>query len=177
MRKTPASVIPISLGQRRKAHSFRGAENLRRQSARPVRALVVDPEAADRRRICRVGRQAAGVASQWFEASDPASAVQLLESSEVDFVVADSQMLGDSLDWLKPGNAAAGRAPLVVVLTEDEEPQRIQQMLDAGAECLLSKRLPQSILESELRQLVAQSARRLDHPGHPPITFPKGIHS
>jgi DNA-binding NarL/FixJ family response regulator len=149
--------------------------------------LVVDRAAADRRRICEAGRQA-GIQSQWIEAADSTTAARMMESREIDFVVADSLILGDSLAWLRRGMAATShpanalfrrnvRGPVVVILSDDQQPLRIQQMLDAGADCLLSKRLPQSLLESELRELVAQSAKRLADPVQSPITFPNGSHS
>jgi DNA-binding NarL/FixJ family response regulator len=136
--------------------------------------LVVDRAAAGRRRICEAGRQA-GIQSQWIEAPDPTAAAQMMASSEIDFVVADALILGDSLDWLR---AAAGqRGPLVVILGDDQQPLRIQQLLDAGADWLLSRRLPQSILESELRELVALTAKRLADPVQRFVAFPNGSRS
>lgn len=175
MKKASETVIPMPLGRLRKAPvRHAGAGAFRRLSARPVRALVVDAAAAGRRRICRLGRQAADVRVQWMEAADTATAARMLAAAEIDFVVADSPFLQDGLDWLKPAGNATRLTPVLVILNEDEEPQQIQQMLDAGAECLISRRLPQSMLESELRGLVARSAAKLRNPGCLPIPFPRG---
>lgn len=85
----------------------------------------------------------------------------MLAISEFDLVVTDSQSIPHSLHGWTDTAVGNGRpAPLVVVLSEDNEPQGIQQMLDAGAECCLHKHLPQRILESELGRLVAQTRRK-----------------
>jgi DNA-binding NarL/FixJ family response regulator len=165
----------MPVGRLRKAPArFADAGAFRRLPARPIHALVVDPGASDRRRICRLGRQAADVQSKWIEAADAAAAARVVEAAEIDFVIAASQILSGGLDWLKAGGGASRPAPFVVILSEGDEPQQIQQLLDSGADCLLSRRLPQSLLEDELRGLVARSAARLGNPGCPPIPFPKG---
>lgn len=101
----------------------------------------------------------------------------MMLSGEIDFVVADSLLVDESLDWFKGGSAAGRRGPLVVILSDDQQPLRIQQMLDAGADCLLSRRLPQSILKSELRELVALSAKKLANPVQRFVAFPNGSRS
>jgi DNA-binding NarL/FixJ family response regulator len=99
----------------------------------------------------------------------------MLASGEIDFVVADSLLVEENLDWLR--DAASRRGPLVVILGDEQQPLRIQQLLDAGADCLLSRRLPQSILESELRELVALTAKRLADPVQRFVAFPNGSRS
>jgi DNA-binding NarL/FixJ family response regulator len=123
--------------------------------------LVVDQAAGGRKRVCSAGRRASAE-SQWIECADAETASRQLAFSEIDLVVADSQSFRHSLQgWTDGATARSGRpAPLVVVLSDDE-PRGIQQLLDAGAACCLPKRLPQRILENELRQLVAQTRRKV----------------
>jgi len=138
-----------------------GDEASRRSSSRPIRVLVVDQGATARRRVCLAGRRAAGQ-SQWFEAADADAASRTLAFSAIDLVLADFHTIRHNLHRLTQGAAAdpCEPAPLVVVISEDNEPQGIQQMLDAGAECCLPKHLPQRILESELCRIVAQTRRK-----------------
>jgi DNA-binding NarL/FixJ family response regulator len=145
-----------------------GEEACRPSASRPIAALVIDPSADARERLCRAGRQAAGDNCRWFEAADAEAARRTLASTEIQLVLADA-------GGFRPGFPAAAAGvhpvvgyrteprrtePLLVVLSTDDEPQGIQQMLDAGAECCLPKYLPQPILESELRRLVGQARRK-----------------
>jgi DNA-binding NarL/FixJ family response regulator len=104
--------------------------------------------------VCRAGERAAGGGSKWLGAPDAVTAARLLASSPIDIVVADSHSVRSDLQGLTGG--AGGSASWIVVLTEGDAPERIQQMLDAGADCCLPKRLPQPILEGELRRLVIE---------------------
>ena len=158
MKRTPAVVIPIPLDRLRKPHARQpGEETSRRAPAHPIAVLVVDQAAGGRKRVCSAGRRASAE-SQWIECADAETASRQLAFSEIDLVVADSQSFRHSLQgWTDGATARSGRpAPLVVVLSDDE-PQGIQQLLDAGAECCLPKRLPQRLLETELCRLVAQT--------------------
>jgi AmiR/NasT family two-component response regulator len=128
---------------------------------RPIAVLVVDRAAVGRERVCRAGRQAAA-GSQWIEAADVETASRLLSCSEIDLVVADSHSIRNSLrPWTDGAAAADGRPAPPIVVLGDEAPEGMQWLLDAGAECCLPKRLPQRILERELRQLVAQIRRKV----------------
>lgn len=99
----------------------------------------------------------------------------MLDSIEFDLVVAHAEAACDGLEWAKPSKPAAGwPTPVIAIVTGDEEPGRIQQMLDAGAELLLSTHLPEPILKRELYALAAQSSRRFEDRGAPPIAFPEG---
>lgn len=161
LKRTPAAVIPIPLDRLRKSYARQqGGGTSRRGPLRPIAVLVVDRAAVGRERVCRAGRQTAG--SQWIEAADVETASRLLMRSEIDLVVADCYSIRYSLrPWTDGAAAAGGRpAPPVVVLS-DEAPEGMQWLLDAGAECCLPKRLPQRILERELRQLVAQIRRKV----------------
>jgi DNA-binding NarL/FixJ family response regulator len=116
--------------------------------------LVVGRSSIERRRICLAGRGAAAGPCEWIEAASAEAAAGMLADSEFEIVVGSR----DNLPWQAMG--AGNRSPLVVAISEDNEPQAIQQMLDAGAECCLPKQVPQRILESELRRLVAQTRLR-----------------
>ena len=127
-----------------------------------IAALVIDPAADARQRLCRAGHQAAGDACRWFEAADAEAARRTLASTEIHLVLADSRSFEPDFPRRTDAVATGWRrpTPLVVALSGDDEPQGIQQMLDAGAECWLPKDLPQPILESELRRLVGQARRK-----------------
>jgi DNA-binding NarL/FixJ family response regulator len=145
----------MPVGRLRKSSVGRGGEETSRElSARPLRVLVIGGASLERRRICLAGCRAAVGLCEWIEAADAAAASRMLAGSEFDLVLGGS----DSLPW--HAVSAARPAPVVVAISEDNEPQAIQQMLDAGAECCLPKHLPQRILESELRRLVAQTRLR-----------------
>jgi DNA-binding NarL/FixJ family response regulator len=124
--------------------------------------LVVDQAAAARQRVWHAIRRADQDECHWFEAADADTARRTLALSEIDLVVVDSYNFRHSLHgWTDSATAGRGRpAPLIVVLSNNDEPQGIQQILDAGAECCLSQHLPQHILEGELRRLVAQVRRK-----------------
>ncbi len=128
--------------------------------SRPIAGLVVDPSPATRERLCRAARQADRDGCQWFEAADAETARRTLASTEIHLVLADSRCFWHTFPgWA--ASAGTGRpAPLVVVLSGEDEPYGIQQLLDAGAECCLPKRLPSSLLENELRRLVEQARRK-----------------
>ena len=161
MKRTPAPVIPLPLDRPRKSHGGHPDQPSRLSPLGPIRALVVDAAAAARRRVCRAGRRVAGDECLWFEAADADTASRTLASSGIDLIVADSHSIRHSLQgWTDGATARPGQpAPLIVVIS-DGEPQRIQQMLDAGAECCLPKHLPEHILEIELRRLVVQTRRK-----------------
>jgi DNA-binding NarL/FixJ family response regulator len=81
---------------------------------------------------------------------------------ETEIVVVDSHSIHGDL----PGLAAAGAkhagrpAPLLVVLSDADEPDQIQRILDAGAHCYLPKRLPRRFLERELGRLLIELRRK-----------------
>jgi hypothetical protein len=116
--------------------------------------LVVDGASIERRRICLAGRRAASGPCEWIEAADADAASGMLVRYGIDLVVGGSE----SLPW--HAFSAMTASPMLAVISEENEPHAIQQMLDAGAECCLPKHLPQRILESELRRLLAQARLR-----------------
>ena len=130
---------------------------------RPVRGLVVGKAGRDHELVCRAGKRAAGAGSEWLAAPDAAAAARLLASSEIDIVVADSRSVGSSLRGLTGG--PRGKAWCIVVLSTGDDPELVQQMLDAGADCCLPKRLPQRLLEDSLRRLLAGIDKGTEQPG------------
>jgi DNA-binding NarL/FixJ family response regulator len=146
-------------------------------AARPVRVLVVEPAAENRERICRLGRQACGTRCEWIEATNLRAAVQMLAANAPDLVIANSRLFEESFDWLKAAAPSSEQTAFVAILGSDEDPQQIQNVLDAGVECLLSPDMPEAILETELRGLVLWAKRRLANPDSHPIVFPKGNYS
>ena len=153
MKNPPAAVIPMPLNRLPTLGPRAGEWGPAPRPERPIRGLVVEKAAKDREFVCRAGQCAAGEESEWVGAVDAVTAARLLASSEIDIVVADSHSIPCDLQGLTAGSGDT--APLIVVISEGDEPERIEQMLDAGADCCLPKRLPRRMLEGELRRLVA----------------------
>jgi CheY-like chemotaxis protein len=125
-----------------------------------VRALVVDAAAEARQHVCAAGRSVAGAECVWFEAADADEALRMVARSSIDLVVADSGSIRHGVrEWLDRAAAVSGRPAPVLALLSNDEP-RIQQFLDAGADCCLPKHPPQRVLEIELRRLVMQARRK-----------------
>lgn len=105
---------------------------------KPLRLLLVDDDAVDRRAVRRALR-AAGVEASFEEADDYASAVAALTETAFDGVFLDFRLPGgDGLQVLREVRAAGVRTPIVMLTGQGDE-QLAVELMKAGASDYLAK--------------------------------------
>jgi DNA-binding NarL/FixJ family response regulator len=118
---------------------------------------VVDRAAPIRQLVMHASGSSARCAPLWFEASELRAAVQLLASFDFDIVIVDPRTVDGHIEAFTVFAGCPKRpSPYVVVISEEDDPQRIQDMLSSGVECHLSKRLPAAVLQDEMSRVMRE---------------------
>lgn len=143
----------------RSQHSRRHLRSRQRRSAAPARVLVVADDPAIH---LTVGRAFAPAGVHALPEVDVASTFSTEAEARADLIVAESHKI--SWEDLRAGlgHGTERTRPVVVVFGDNDEPELIDRLLEAGVACCLSKSLPAELFERELRLTAGLAARRRD---------------
>lgn len=143
----------------------RGREpNRQKQVARSrvLHGLVIAGTVQTRQLALRAGRRAAGPESQWLSTPDAENVATLLRARDLDVVVTDEAGFDAVLQGNSRSQAGHGEGSRyrLAVMVRTQDADRLQGMIEAGAECCLAASLPDDVLETALAEWISDVASK-----------------